>query len=539
MKMIPAVLTASTESRAERQIFSLLRSNSLFPAGTALHSQNLNAGSWRAEAEADFVLLCEEGLLVLEIKGGGISRHDGEFQTVDAAGRTHGINDPFRQASSALHTLVDIIRQKDSSLLNGLLYGYAVVLPDVVFNVPSAEWPQEIVIDRRDMVSQSSFNTAVRRVFRHWRSFYPDNSGSSRTTDGIVRLLRPEFERLPSVTALALGVERELHSLTEAQCGFFDALLENERILCRGGAGTGKTFLLAEAARRNAAERRSVLVTCHSEPLARHLRSVLGPQVATVLSSEELGRNTEVFDVLLIDEAQDLMSMEDISQLDPHVAGGLRQGRWAVFYDSNLQARIRGVFDDNVEAFLLSTGAFRVSLPRNCRNTAEIARQTTLRTGGDIGQARAGAGMRVRELFFSSPREQEELAGQVISELRADGVRPEEVILLSPLNWQDSVFFRLAARHRIGSAGQTHGGQYPFARIDDFKGLEARFVIAGDIGSAGATDHPDIARLYVAMTRARAGLWLLIDERSREALDRLAISHMEQIIDADLKGRKV
>jgi len=38
------------------------------------------------------------------------------------------------------------------------------------------------------------------------------------------------------------------------------------------------------------------------------------------------------------------------------------------------------------------------------------------------------------------------------------------------------------------------------------------------------------------MTRARAGLWLLIDETCHPALDNLAAQHMEQIVELDLKG---
>lgn len=536
MKMIPAVITAPEQSRAEQKVFNFLRSTSLFPEGTALHSQNLNAGPTRAEAEADFVLLCSRGLLVMEVKGGGISRQAGQFYSVDAAGRTHAIQNPFRQAASALHTLEEIVQQQDPDVMRHLLYGYAVVLPDTSFDVTSAEWHRDIVIDLGDMTTQASFNAAVSRVFRHWQDYFPDRSGSPQATETIRRLLRPEFDRAPSVTTLAQDVERELHSLTREQWEFFDALLENDRILCRGGAGTGKTFLLAEAARRHAAEGRRVLVTCHSLRLARHLRGVLAPGVATVLGTGELAGHQGNYDVLLVDEGQDLMSMDEIARLDPFVEGGLLQGRWAVFYDPNLQARIHNVFRQDVEDFLQATQAVRVSLTRNCRNTAEIARRTTLRTGGDIGRAHAGAGLRVQELFYRSAHEQEELAARVISDLRADSVRSDDVILLSALPWEASVFSRLAGRHHLAPVDRQRAGDYGYCHVDDYKGLEARFVVVGDIGTAQALDALAIARLYVAMTRARAGLWLLIDETCHPALDNLAAQHMEQIVELDLKG---
>ena len=65
-----------------------------------------------------------------------------------------------------------------------------------------------------------------------------------------------------------------------------------------------------------------------------------------------------------------------------------------------------------------------------------------------------------------------------------------------------------------------------FASVPDFKGLENQFIALVDIDSLSATPR-DRSLLYIAMTRARAGLWIALPERLRADLtalqrDRLA-----------------
>ena len=81
----------------------------------------------------------------------------------------------------------------------------------------------------------------------------------------------------------ALGERR--FALDAAQLEALDGLAENGRVLVEGGAGSGKTLLAAEAARREAAGGKRVLLLCFTAPLRSWLAARLagtGVEVQTV-----------------------------------------------------------------------------------------------------------------------------------------------------------------------------------------------------------------------------------------------------------------
>jgi hypothetical protein len=99
--------------------------------------------------------------------------------------------------------------------------------------------------------------------------------------------------------------------------------------------------------------------------------------------------------VLVVDEAQDLMSYESLDLLEGCVRGGLSDGRWVMFMDQNRQAHLYGDFDPDALQFVRSLGAVPATLRANCRNTREITFQTRALTGADVGVAAAGSGPEV------------------------------------------------------------------------------------------------------------------------------------------------
>jgi hypothetical protein len=144
------------------------------------------------------------------------------------------------------------------------------------------------------------------------------------------------------IPSLSLGTRAHLAeegrlALDAAQLAALEGLLGNDRVLIAGGAGSGKTLLAAEAARRHAAEGKRVLLLCFTAPLQKWLAARLATdkvQVETVsglaskiaveakvapepgdLTGTELWRATYEraldhaeprWDVVIVDEGQDL-----------------------------------------------------------------------------------------------------------------------------------------------------------------------------------------------------------------------------------------
>ena len=60
-----------------------------------------------------------------------------------------------------------------------------------------------------------------------------------------------------------------------------------------------------------------------------------------------------------------------------------------------------------------------------------------------------------------------------------------------------------------------------FAQIEDFKGTESSYVAVIDIDRFSATPR-DLALVYVAMSRARAGLWVAYEKDLEAEIKRAA-----------------
>jgi superfamily II DNA or RNA helicase len=79
--------------------------------------------------------------------------------------------------------------------------------------------------------------------------------------------LRPDFEVVVTRGTQIEETELQLLHLTEEQFVILDTLADNERCLVEGAAGTGKTMLALEYARRSAIAGRRTLLICFNRLL--------------------------------------------------------------------------------------------------------------------------------------------------------------------------------------------------------------------------------------------------------------------------------
>lgn len=528
MKLLPPEISLRTPSAAEMKLFRLFKLVDL-EGCVALHSLNLSEHEYKICGEIDFLIVGPHGFFVLEVKGGRIARADGVWTFTDRYGKERRKSEgPFDQAQSAAFALIDRIRTLlPAGALPKLVFGWAAVFPDQEFDERSVEWAPEMVLDEDDCRTASALETGLRRLFRYWRQ---KSSGtrtlSAEEVEQLRRVLRPDFDLVPSLRVRSERLDVELQSLTEAQYKLLDVVEDNDRILCSGGAGTGKTFLAAEVARRESAAGRRVLVTCRSPILARFVAQQPGLSTETATTSPIATVPTDGrFECLVVDEGQDVMNLDDLVTLDKLLVGGLGSGRWRIFYDSNNQSGVLGEFDTAALSMLTDTAPAKVHLPDNCRNTRDTVGQVQLVTGADIGVSTAGAGVPVEYEFWSTRDEGAEQLAKHLDALLSEGVEPRHITVLSPGPVENSCVSLLPEGLRrkmtvldaatVGTPSQSIG----FASIRDFKGFENRFVCVVDLDAIGGSEDA-LSLLYVAMTRPRAGLWLGLRKDLRPELER-------------------
>lgn len=518
MRLIPSQ-PLDTRSRAELRLFDLLRasfSGAHQSGWFGLHSLNLPRHEYKRFGEIDFVVCGPEGLFVLEVKGGGVSCRDGIWETQDRYGQVERLREsPFKQAESALHGLR---RRLPPSTANALAVGYGVVMPDVQTLPASAEWDRAVLADARDF---RQFERWLERLIVHWRA--KDSRKPTATPDDLRALqqyLRPDFEAVLPLHRSAHVVEERIARLTEDQLGFIDIVEVNERVICSGGAGTGKTMLAKELAKRWSAQGMQVALACHSPWLRAYLSKAAAPGVTVTLveSMHVAARRAgvEKFDALIVDEGQDLLNMDALSRLDDALRGGIENGRWCFFHDRNNQSGLCGDYAPDAYEFLKSFAPTRVPLKTNCRNTLPILNRIQDALNADMGTSSIGDGPEVRETIVADPSEAASALREELDRLvNKDGFDPSEIVILSPHAFRQSCAASLTGgRHpRVAEMDEysptgARGGTIGFAQIDKFKGLESAVVVLVDLPAPSITS-PARALHYVGMSRARALLSMI------------------------------
>lgn len=535
MRMIPPVVSRSTNSLAERRLFSRLQAVEL-PRATCYHSLQLSNHDYKRAGEIDFLLVTESGVLVLEVKGGRVSQEDGIWHYTDRFDHVHRSSEgPFQQAASAMFSLERSLRASVGPEVGGLVFGYAVVLPDIDFRQESVEWDPADVWDRASVETPTGLKRAFQRSMASWRRRSPARTGTidRELAADLGRALRPDFDRVPSLRVRAAELDAAMEELTESQYAALDLLRSCDRVLFEGGAGTGKTFLAVETARRESVERPTLLVA--SSPLfASYLASRLADTTVDVHAVSELAGSSARWDALVVDEAQDLMNMDDLGVLDSVVRGGLEEGRWRIFHDPNGQRDLVGRFDPDAWEFLRSTGAVPAALDRNCRNTEEIVIQTRLYTAADVGKPTAGRGPAVE--FLTADRTQEaDALDRVLRELLAEDYRPGDItVLTAGLSVEGSAVAETKAyrKGRLRSLREAVSTDWPTtdvtcASIAEFKGFENLVIVLSDVGRLPKDQQ--LPSLYVGMTRARVQLIILLDEEAKAELAERASLNMREV----------
>ena len=140
------------------------------------------------------------------------------------------------------------------------------------------------------------------------------------------------------------------------------------------------------------------------------------------------------FDVLIVDEAQDIVEPAYLDVLDLCLKGGLRDGRSLWFGDFEKQL----IYAGSGGRYALDQRCAhlaRCSLRTNCRNVPSIAKFAHLLGGLDPDYAkvlRPDPGGRPALSFYSTPPEQKVQLSGALQSLLGEDIKPSEIVLLSP-----------------------------------------------------------------------------------------------------------
>lgn len=262
-RMIPATCHPETDSAAERNLFALFRDR-LPPAFTVLHAVPLllrKRPLSRQEAEVDFLIVHRElGWLALEVKGGFVTvdRAAGAWFTTSRNGQRNRLNrSPFDQARQVMHAVREKLGESPASRPYQYSFQYGVAFPDMVVGGDDLgpDAPRATIIGSEDL---DDIEGAVRRLFGTQRR-EPMSQDAHRA---LIAVLKPTTEVVKyQLRSDMLDQDRVMVGLIENQFRVMDQLRRHRKAVISGCAGSGKTMLAMEKARRLANEGFDVLLT--------------------------------------------------------------------------------------------------------------------------------------------------------------------------------------------------------------------------------------------------------------------------------------
>jgi superfamily I DNA/RNA helicase len=337
--------------------------------------------------------------------------------------------------------------------------------------------------------------------------------------------------------------------LTAEQAWVMEALLENRRLRVVGGAGTGKTLLALEAARRLAEGGVRTLLLCFNRALAAYLEGEVtawDAGKARAACFHDLCREAAAELGVPFEEPRDPAARPVFyNQEAPSVLTlGLQRGcalRWDAVvvdegqdFDASWWPLVESLLSEPASGFLYvfydppqAIFGRRPAVPevypvlrlrRNLRNARPIAEALASLAGGELWpdeRGPEGAPVQVHEAGPESER-----AGRVeavVRELlRAEGLRPDQIVLLTPHRFEHG---SLAGREELagvplGRDPAAREGKLLHATISGFKGLESDCVILLDLDPADP--RCDRNARYVGASRARHLLHVFWPESSKE-----------------------
>ena len=524
MRMIPSAPSSDTQSSAEKKIFKRfenLSESDGFEDWICLHSLRLSKSEYTICGEIDFLLIGPQGIFVCEVKGGRVAFNGRSWIHTNRFGSSAS-NDrgPIKQAEQAMFSLKkNLSTSAVAPLIKGALFGWFVAFPDIEFDMTSQEWEGPEILDRDSIITESAISESLKQMVSFWglkaESVHSKKKLLTREEiDKIASECRPLFDRSPSMKNMVTDALNISDELTEEQYRLMDLYSSNPRIICEGSAGTGKSFVGLELARRRRDEGLSVLVTARNPLLLSFLLAQSDTNGIDFLSWPEAHGSHKMWDFVVVDEAQDLLTIDEPFRLDSLVAEGIDSGSWILLLDRNSQTGFYGVFSPEQFDFLAQRST-RISLTKNCRNTANIISQIREVVNADYETRHDVDGPPV---LWTSPlkdlkSEAVALENFLSKTLMAYGFDPSDVTILE-LDSEHSPIGQLpvALRNLIRRLDEKSISDWPFKRIGlssvkDFKGMESNVVCV--VAARGFNSIDEVRNaLYVAMSRSRALLWI-------------------------------
>lgn len=573
--MIPAVPKEFDERSHEGDVFNAL---SKLPEDYYIFHSVSTVGvtddNTFYERELDFVVASpKKGILAIEVKAGNSIKYDGRTWRY-SSGKVMSHGGPYNQAATAKRAIsnkfTDHRDERIRELYKRTKFIHAVFFPEMTAEKMSAMQGLPEEADLRITMCAEDLINPTKKIAEMFSVRIPAlraNTDENKISDEDFQLildevLCPHFNLIPSPQAKTIAINERLNQLLREQYLILDFLEEQKSAVINGAAGTGKTMVAVEKARRHSMNGDKVLFLCYNRMLCDHLieehknneskayrkqfenvdfmtisrlaKKVTGDfknydglyewLLECVDKKRELG-----YKHIIVDEGQDFglvdsdlseehgTSNENTSIIDAlQEAAHENVGTFYLFYDKYQMIQGGGSVEYDLP-YCIENSDCRLTLHKNCRNTKEIARTSVTPLRDKKNKAvKANVSCSWEEPIkpvFHIVEDSAAVKGTLDQTLaKLEKLDVKDVIILTPGTFEHSAIYsdlRFSADPQDGYAYYMHGDiEYKVTTCIRFKGLEADAIFMIDLNKDSFTGQKGL-EFYVGTSRAKHFLDLI------------------------------
>lgn len=521
------------------------------------------------EREMDFVVVHQKyGVLCIEAKNSKfVKYYDRDWHYSSGKIMDHG--GPYNQAASFKRVLRNKMKYHKNPTIRDISYNCKMFHAVWFFTMDRRsfeEYNSQGLPEDADMsltlFSDDILNPtpAIEKIFKIDIPLEGDRSIETKIGDDEFQSLLnsffcPEFNLITTPAAKNMLIEDNMNQLLYEQYRLLEFLEDQDNAVINGVAGTGKTMLAVEKARRNSLEGESVLFLCYNSLLCDELNSRYKKNSSksyreqfknvdfmtiSKLAKEKTGNYTDIdglinwlidcverresFDYkhVIIDEGQDFGLVDEMAGVTlknaedycsvlewlQDIVKGLN-GTFYLFYDK--YQTIQG--GEKIKYKLpscISDADCRLTLHRNCRNTKEIA-QTSVTPLKDskARPIRTNAACTWFEPvkpvmhLIGTNRKAISTINSVLDKYREAAVENVVILTQGTLDYCCLEELEKGNFENKGYAVYKYNGiEYKVTTCIKFKGLEADAIVLIDLDKSSFTDHRGL-EFYVGTSRAK------------------------------------
>lgn len=518
----------------------------------------------QSEIQIDFLLVCEKGVVVIEVKGGRIGVEQGIYYYESDHVRTYMERSPFDQASDYMHALMNNRIINASQLFISTVCAFPHTSMQHTNENANADEGYKLwsKILHGTENSFADFCVNILDTDKDRKGWYRPDLTKEEVEVAIKYLLFTFLERSRNVYS-EKNLEAILQRLQIDNLSIFNSLQKNERLFIEGGPGTGKTTIARAYIERYHTLRGlylcwnklleakiqqelslAGLLNCKVEQFAsfiftlNSIHNIDGISLDTISSGNAIEKLDELFikirensdflpyDYIIIDEAQDVLDKGAVQLLNTMTSissDGISTGRYLVFYDTEqgYDSHSRKI-DEIADTLALNGARFILDTNKRVPTNKEIISFAKALVEGttvvELLQNISDANYASTQVhYFSGTRELIKYINKIKHEIREHSEKWNDFVLLADSSTKreiteskESLYDRIATLENIKELTPRNfcydTYELPYTSILTYKGLESKHVILVINGRK----EIDAYELYIGMTRAIMDIQILI-----------------------------